>query len=49
MNSAICITFAECVENHIGNQQIGEICQNGWSVNKLKNLKRKLDQSNLQF
>lgn len=47
MNSAICITFAECVENHIGNQQIGEKCQNGWSVNKLKNLKRKLDHSNI--
>mgnify|MGYP001499413769 CR=1 FL=1 len=44
--SAICLTFAESVENHVGNQQIGERCQSGWSVGKLKNLKRKLDETN---
>ena len=45
--SAICLTFAESVENHVGNQQIGEKCENGWSVGKLKSLKRKLDETNI--
>ena len=39
--SAICITFAESVENHFGNQQIGERCSTGWSASKLRSLHNK--------
>lgn len=46
--SAICLTFAESVENHIGNQQIGKISDSGWDADALRRLKIKLDSGNVK-
>lgn len=40
--STITITYGERVENHIGNQQIGNIAESGLSTKKLKNIEKKL-------
>ena len=45
VKQAMCLTFAESVENHVGNQQIGERSQTGWSYRKLKTLSKELIQS----
>ena len=41
--STITITFSESVENHVGNQQIGEIADCGISYEKLKQIQKKLE------
>jgi hypothetical protein len=40
---AIVLTFAESVENHVGNQQIGTQSTTGWSCEHLDNIKNKLE------
>jgi len=43
MAGTITITFGDNVENHVGNQQIGEIAECGISFEKLKQLKKELE------
>ena len=38
----MCLTFAESVENHVGNQQIGDRSEVGWTSEQLRNLSDKL-------
>jgi hypothetical protein len=42
-NSTITITYGEAVENHVGNQQIGEKYNEGISYDKLQNIKKNLE------
>jgi hypothetical protein len=42
-NSTITITYGESVENHVGNQQIGEKLDNGISYKKLRSIKINLE------
>lgn len=36
MTSAMTLTFGECAENHVGNQQLGSIGSSGFSVEELR-------------
>jgi hypothetical protein len=40
------ITFGDVAENHIGNQQIGNISEEGFSIKELKNIKKKFEEIN---
>lgn len=37
------ITYCDCGENHVGNQQIGKIAKKGISINRLKKAKKKFE------
>lgn len=41
--ATITITYGERVENHVGNQQIGDVAESGLSAKKLKEIKKKLE------
>ena len=45
---AIVLTFAESVENHVGNQQIGTQSTKGWSCEQLGNIKNKLEKDGIE-
>ena len=36
MGCAMTLTFGECAENHVGNQQLGSIAASGFSVSELR-------------
>jgi hypothetical protein len=46
--SVITITFSEAVENHVGNQQIGQRLEVGLSVQQLNGIKEYYDRQGLQ-
>lgn len=47
-DSAITITFCDRGENHVGNQQIGNLATQGFTYNELKNIKDNLDKNNIE-
>ena len=47
--TTITLTFCECGENHVGNQQIGEKIGNGISAAQVRNLAQTIEQSEIIF
>jgi len=47
-NKALTITFGECAENHKGMQMIGNIANNGFSINDLNRAKQYFDDLGVQ-
>tara|TARA_B100001287_G_scaffold185656_1_gene156647 strand:- start:789 stop:1553 length:765 start_codon:yes stop_codon:yes gene_type:complete len=44
-NGAMCITFAERIENHVGMEMVGDLSESGWSCEKLKEIQQELENS----
>ena len=41
--SCMTLAFCECAENHVGNQQLGEMAAEGWSVEELVEAKTRFE------
>jgi hypothetical protein len=42
VNSGLTVTFSECVENHVGNQQIGQLSPSGFKFQELHEINERL-------
>lgn len=40
--SSITLTFCECAENHVRNQQIGSACASGYSIDQMRKMRERL-------
>ena len=47
-NSALTITFCDRGENHIGNQQIGNLATQGFTFDELQSIKNNIDKYNIE-